>query len=192
MYLVLAPGVYLTILLVGVTLTWPQETAIGRWLVARSASWRRTTDRLSGDPAFRTMCAIAGLIAMTLIALVITFWLARAKSRGVQGATLGQIGNDPGATIVLVVMGVGGLIAGSAWVGGMRRATTLLSSLGVLTASMALTGLALFFYVDEVGLHDMLLVLAQGTMLGALLAAASHPLLLGEGLFAELFVPRAE
>lgn len=190
MYVVVAPGVYVTILLVGIILTWPQETTISRWLVAHAAIWRRTTDRLSDDPAFRTMCAVAGLIAMTLVALVITVWLAGIP-RELRGPALGDVGHALPPTLAFTLAAVCGLVAGSQWVTRMRRANDIFSSLVVLATSMALTGTTIFFYMTEFGLHDILLILALGTMLGALITAARHPMLLHEGLFAELFVPRA-
>jgi hypothetical protein len=183
-YGILAPAVYLVIVIIGIELAWPGRTKVRRML------WQRTgrqspSSGLNGDPTVPILCAVGGLIALAVWSAIVTTWLAGylhaipAPQLSVTHATK----RSAAAFVAALVIGLG---AGYAWLDGMRRASTARRCLAVLSISMSLAGTLLFFYALEASVRDILLALSLGIFGGELIVAARHPLLAREGLLAEL------
>jgi hypothetical protein len=187
-YGLLGPAVYLTIVVVGVELAWPGGTRVRNWLQKHRSSECPTTSDLTADPVFRIECVVAGLIALSTWSVVITAWLA-GYLRSVHAPQLAISQYSPRHVADFVITLLIGVLAGFIWADGMRRAASAQASLAVLSISMSLAGVLLFFYAVEPNLRDLLIVLALGTFSGELAVAARHPMFLTEGLFAELFIP---
>jgi hypothetical protein len=75
-YDILGPAVYLIIVLVGVELAWPGGTRLRSWLQQHRPATASDVSLLAEDSTFRVECAVAGLIALSVLAVVITLWLA--------------------------------------------------------------------------------------------------------------------
>jgi hypothetical protein len=187
-YGILAPAVFLTILIIGVELAWPGGTKLRHVMYMTRPVPPRAASRLRAEPHFRTLCAVGGLIAVAVWSIVMTTWLAgylRASSAPQLAAAQATTGN----LIIFLIMLAIGLYGGYAWARGMYLATDAQTSMTVIATSLSLAGTVLFFYLVEPPLHDMLLVVALGVFVGVLTVAARHPTLLTEGLFAELLTP---
>jgi hypothetical protein len=185
-YGLLGPAVYLTIVVVGVELAWPGGTRLRRWLQKHRSSECPTTSDLAADPIFRIECVVAGLMALSTWSVVITAWLA-GYLRSVHAPQLAISQYSPRHVTDFVITLFIGVLGGFIWADGMRRAASARASLAVLSISMSLAGMLLFFYAVEPGLRDILIVLSLGIFSGELAVAARHPTFLSEGLFAELF-----
>lgn len=187
-YGILAPAVFLIILLIGVELAWPGGTKFRHVIYLARPVPPRAASRLRAAPNFRTLCAVGGLIAVAVWSIVMTTWLAgylrvsTAPQLAAAQATLSHL------VTFLCVLAIG-LYCGYAWARGMYLAENAQMSLRVIATSLSVAGTVLFFYMVEPLLHDLLLVVALGVFVGVLIVAARHPTLLSEGLFAELLTP---
>lgn len=186
-YGVLGPLVYISVLVVGIELAWPGGTKARHWLLKRRTVERPASSSLSADSTFLFQCVVGGFIALAAWSLVITSWLA-GYLHGARAPQLSAAQASPAnAAIFVITLGIG-LLGGYSWATGMRRTRTSQMALAVIAASMSVAGSLLFFYAVEDGMRDLLLVLALGVFVGELAVAAGHPMLLGEGLFAELLI----
>jgi hypothetical protein len=186
-YDMLCPVIYLLILAVGVELAIPGGTPV-RALVRRHGAVSPVKIRLANDPATRVYSVVALLLALAIWSTIVTFWLS-GFFRNLPAPSLSARTASTNSTLIFIVTFVVGLIAGDLWFTGLRSTQTARASLGVLTASMALSATALFFYAVEVPTQDILLVTALGIFVGELGVAARHPSLFHEGLFDVLRSP---
>lgn len=187
-YGILAPAVFLLILITGVELAWPGGTRLRQLLRMARPLPSRATSRLRAEPHFRTLCTVGGLIAVAVLSVVMTAWLA-GYWRTITAPQLAAANASPGNLLYFLFTLGAGLMGGFGWATGMRLARDARACLRILAISLSLSGTTLFFYLVEPVLHDTLLSLALGVFLGELTVAARHPTLLGEGLFAELLTP---
>ena len=186
-YDILAPLVFMTVLIAGFELAWPGSLRLRRMLTLLGALRIGDPPSFTEEPGFRTRCAVGGLVAASMWSLAITLWLA-GYLHGVNGPSLAISQASPRHVLVFLFTLILGGALGYEWIDRMRRVRDAAASLAVIAVSMSVAGTVLFFYIVEPGLRDWFLALALGIVLGELTAAAQHPHLLQEGLFAALFV----
>ena len=186
-YGILAPLVFVTILVAGVELAWPGSLRLQRLLALLHVLREGEPPPFATESGFRVRCTVGGLVGVTLWCVAITLWLA-GYLRDATGPSLSIAQASPRHALIFFFTLLLGGAGGYEWVTRMRQARDAAASLAVIAISMSLAGTILFFYIADPGLRDWFLALALGVVLGELAAAAQSPGLVLEGLFAVLFV----